>query len=71
VYSLPPLLLFRYDNQVSVFAAQSFVAAFLTIAVFLTPSSSGAQHATLQKYLSRASLVIQFFSTPLIKLKLE
>jgi hypothetical protein len=51
VYSLPPLLLFRYDNQVSVFAAQ-----FLTIADFLTPSSSGAQHAT--RYLSRASLVI-------------
>jgi hypothetical protein len=50
VYFLPPLRLFRYDIQVSVFCCPVLVAAFLTIAVFLiTPSSSGAQHATLQE----------------------
>jgi hypothetical protein len=49
VYSLPPLLLFRYDIQGYVFAAPVLVAAFFTIAVFRTPSSSGAQDATLHK----------------------
>jgi len=33
--------------------------------------SSGAQYTTLQKYFSRPSLVIYFFATPPIKLKLD
>jgi hypothetical protein len=34
-------------------------------------SPPGAQYVTLQKYFSHRSLVIYFFPTPCIKLKLE